>query len=91
MGVYTAIRALNGVTNYINKNNIDIGKPKKKTYRAIDEHLNSVFHKFGNENNIKMEKNNSRNYRGSYSPVASNAIKVQENWELFKQWLSDNY
>lgn len=89
MGVRDAIRAYNGLVHYINK--FDIGKPKRKTYRAHDEYLNNMLIKFGKEHNILMEKNNSPKYKGSYSPVMSNAQRVQENWQLFTKWINDNY
>lgn len=93
MGVYDAIRASNGVISYLNKNadKIDIGKPKRKTYRAQDEHLNNLLIEFGKAHNHKMEKNNSPKYKGSYSPFMSNCQTVQANWSLFKKWLIDNY
>lgn len=93
MGVYDAIRASNGVTSYLNRisDKIDIGKPKKKTYRAQDEHLNNILRQFGKDYNIQMLKNNSPNYKGSFNPFMANCEKVQDNWELFKEWLMSKY
>lgn len=91
MGVYQAIRASNGVRGWLNKNNFDLGKPKKKSYRALDEHFNSILIKFGKENNIKMERNNSPGYKGDYNPSLSNCITIQNNWNVFTKWIKDNY
>jgi hypothetical protein len=89
MGVKDKIRAFNGVSNYINRHSIDIGKPKRKSFRALDEHINNVFIKFGKEHNIPMTGNNSLRYKGQHSPVMDNAIIVQEHWKLFTKWIKE--
>jgi hypothetical protein len=93
MGVYQAIKAGNGVINFLNANEskIDIGKPKTKSHRQQEIHLNNLLIEFGKENNIKMLKNNSSKYKGSFSPFFSNSIEVQNNWSLFRAWIFDNY
>lgn len=92
MGVRDAVIAYNGVANWLNnQENIDIGKPKRKTCRAQEEYLNNILIQFGKDNNIKMERNNSPSYKGSYSPVMSNCIRVQENFKLFREWIINNY
>ncbi|MCK9180059.1 MAG: hypothetical protein M0P15_04330 [Bacteroides sp.] len=93
MGIYDSIRASIGVINYLNQvaDKIDIGKPKRNTHRAQDEHLNSLLIEFGKANNCKMEGNNSPKYKGSYNPFISNCVTIQANWDLFKKWLLDNY
>ena len=93
MGVYEAIKAGNGVINFLNANEskINIGKPKTKSHRQQEIHLNNLLIEFGKENNIKMLKNNSSKYKGSFSPFLSNSIKVQKNWNLFKSWIFNNY
>lgn len=92
MGLKDSIRAYNGIVNWLNnQENINLGKPKKKTYRAKDEHLNNILIKFGVENKLKMEENNSPRYKGSYSPVMSNCVIVQSNFNLFTQWIINNY
>lgn len=91
MSVNDAIRAYNGVVNFINNNNFNIGQPKRKTYRAKEEYLNGILHKFGRDHNLKMEKNNSPRYKGTYSPCMSNCITIQNNWKLFVKWLKENY
>jgi hypothetical protein len=90
MGVNDAIRAYNGLINYLN-NKVDVGKPKKRTHRAYDEYLNNILIKFGKDHNITMAKNNSPRYKGSYSPVMSNARRVQANWSDFVKWLDIHY
>ena len=87
MGVRDSIRAYNGVIAYINKHNIDLGKPKKKSRRAVDEHLNSVWREFGKEFNLEMSKNNRPGYKGSFSPQMYNCIVIQDNWSDFKKWV----
>lgn len=89
MGVRDSIRAYNGVITWLN--GFDLGKPKKKSYRARDEYLNNIFIKFGKEHNIEMENNNSRGYKGSYNPMMSNCCNIQNNWQLFKDWIIKNY
>lgn len=93
MGVYDAIRAGNGVINFLNSNEdkIDIGKPKTKSYRQQEIHLNNLLLEFGKQNNIKLLKNNSTKYKGSFSPFMENSKKIQENWNLFKEWIFNNY
>jgi len=93
MGVYDAIRAGNGVISFLNANEskIDIGKPKIKSHRQQEIHLNNLIIKFGEENNIKMIKNNSPKYKGDFSPFFSNCIEVQNNWFLFRNWIFENY
>ena len=92
MSVRDSIRAYNGVANWLNsQDNIDLGKPKRKTYRAQDEHLNNILIRFGKENELKMEKNNSPRYRGTYSPVMTNCKMVQAHFSLFKKWIFENY
>ena len=93
MGVYEAIKAGNGVINFLNANEskINIGKPKTKSHRQQEIHLNNLLIEFGKENNIKMLRNNSSKYKGSFSPFLSNSIKVQKNWNLFKSWIFNNY
>ena len=93
MGIRDSLRASNGVINWLNKQSdkIDIGQPKRKSYRATDEHLNNLLIEFGKCNNLKMEKNNSPKYKGCYSPFVSNCVIIQANFELFKEWLINNY
>lgn len=91
MGVRDSIRAYNGVINWCNNNNINLGRPKKGTYRAADQHLNNIFREFGKAHAIKMCKNNSRGYKGTFSPAMANCVRIQENWELFKTWIQENY
>lgn len=92
MGINDAIRAYNGVTNWLNnQENVDLGKPKRKTYRAQDEYLNNILKEFGKEHNLDMYKNNSPKYKGSFSPVMTNCIVIQENWKDFKKWINKNY
>lgn len=91
MSVVGKLRAYNGIINWLDKNNIDIGEPKRKTYRARDEYLNNILIKFGREHNIKMQNNNSPKYKGSYSPVVSNAVLVQKNFGDFIKWIKINY
>lgn len=91
MGVTDSIRAYNGVIGYINKNNIDLGEPEKKSHRALDQHLNGIWRKFGKEHNIKMIKNNSRGYKGSFNPMMANCQNIQENWGIFIKWIKENY
>jgi hypothetical protein len=93
MGVYDAIRASNGVINYLNSNEdkLDIGKPKNKSYRQQEIHLNNLLLKFGKEKGIKLLKNNSPKYKGSFSPFMANCQNIQENWTLFREWLFNNY
>lgn len=92
MSAKDSIRAYNGVANWLNKqDNIDLGKPKRKTYRAHEEHLNNILIRFGKENNLKMEKNNSPKYKGTYSPAMSNCRVVQAHFGLFKKWIFENY
>lgn len=93
MSVYDAIRASNGVINFLNSNadKIDIGKPKTKSYKQQDIHLNNLLLKFGKDKNIKLLKNNSPKYKGNFSPFMQNCIVIQENWALFKEWLFKNY
>lgn len=93
MSVYDAIRAANGVTSYINSQSkkIDIGKPKNKSYRQQEIHLNNLLLKFGSDNGIKLLKNNNRNYKGSFSPYMSNCKIIQENFKLFTKWLDNNF
>lgn len=90
MGVNDAIRAYNGVITWINKNNFDLGEPKKKSHRGIDQHLNAIFRKFGQEHNIEMRKDNTPRYKGSFSPMMSNCIRIQDNWKEFKEWAENN-
>jgi len=93
MGVHEAIRAGNGVISFLNLNEskIDIGKPKTKSHRQQEIHLNNLIIEFGKKNNIKMLRNNSSKYKGDFSPFFSNCIKVQNNWILFRSWIFDNY
>ncbi len=93
MGVNEAISAQIGVVKYLNKieSKIDIGKPKNKTYRQQDIHLNNLLMEFGKDNSIKMLKNNSFKYKGTFSPFMENCKAVQENWNLFKIWIIDKY
>lgn len=91
MGVNDSIRAYNGVITWVNNNNIDFGEPKKKSYRAIDRHLNSVFREFGKSINVEMHKDNSRAYKGTFSPAMANCKVIQDHWEEFKQWAKKNY
>jgi hypothetical protein len=93
MGVYEAIRAGNGVIGFLNANEskIDIGKPKNKSHKQYQIHLNNIIIKFGEENNIKMLKNNSSKYKGSFSPFFTNCIDVQNNFSLFTYWIFKNY
>jgi hypothetical protein len=91
MGVNDSIRAYNGVVTWINNNNIDIGEPKKKSFRQIELHMNSVFIRFCKENNLEFCKNNSKSYRGTFSPAMSNCRVIQENWNLWTKWAKQNY
>tara|TARA_R110000796_G_scaffold181330_1_gene297879 strand:+ start:30227 stop:30505 length:279 start_codon:yes stop_codon:yes gene_type:complete len=91
MGVRDSIRAYNGVISWINKNNIELGTPKKKSYRALDEHLNGIWIKFGKDHDIKMTRNNSKGYKGSFSPQMANCCRIQENWNAFTKWIKENY
>jgi hypothetical protein len=91
MNVNDAISAYNGVISWVNSNKYDFGKPKKKSHRAIDQHLNAVFRQFGKEHNIQMEKNNSPGYKGSYNPMMSNCIEIQKHWSEFKLWVKKTY
>lgn len=91
MGVRDSIKAYNGVISWINKNNFDLGQPNKKSHRAIDEHLNSIWRKFGQEHDIVMEKDNSKRYKGSYNPMMSNCCRIQERWKDFTSWVGNNY
>ena len=91
MGVNNSIRAYNGAISWINNNDYDLGKPEKKFYRSVERHLNKIFISFGKEHNIKMEKDNSPKYKGSYSPMMSNCQDIQQNWELFTTWIKKNY
>lgn len=91
MSVNDKIRCYNGVINWLESNSIDIGKPKKKTHRAIEEHINNILIKFGKDNSIEMIPNNKKNYRGSYSPSLSNAVTVSKHFQLFTNWIMKNY
>jgi hypothetical protein len=93
MGVYEAIRAGNGVLSFLNANEskIDIGKPKTKSHSQQEIHLNNLIIKFGEDNEIKMIRNNSPKYKGNFSPFFSNCIEVQNNWVLFRKWIFENY
>jgi len=86
-----SVRGYNGVINWMENNNIDIGEPPKKTFRAKDEHFNNFFIKFGRENGIEMVPNNKKGYKGSFTPSLANADKIQENWKLFKAWALETY
>lgn len=92
MGVNDAIRAYNGVVNWINKqNNLNLPQPKNKSYKQHDINFNNILIQFGKENNIKMERNNKPKYKGNYNPGMSNCIEVQNNWKLFKEWIIKKY
>lgn len=89
MSVVDKIRATNGIVNYLQK--FDIGKPRNKSHRAYDEHINSVLIKYCKEFKIKYVKNNSPKYKGSYQPVVDNAYTVQSNFKQFAEWVKSNY
>ncbi len=93
MGVIDKIRASNGVVNFFNKHGdkLTLGKPKRKSARAQEEHLNNILIRFGKDNNISMLKNNSPKYEGSHGPFLDNCYRVQENWNLFVNWLFKKY
>jgi hypothetical protein len=93
MGVYDAIRAGNGVINYLNTNEdkLDVGKPKNNSYKQQYIHLNNLLLKFGKDHNIKLMRNNSPKYRGNFSPFLENSREIQPHWGLFKEWLVKNY
>ena len=90
MGVRAAIRAGNGVINYLNKY-YTIGKPKSNSFKQQEVFLNNLLLKFGKENNIKLMKNNASKYKGNFSPFMANCMEIQEHWSLFTKWLKENY
>jgi len=93
MGVYDAIRASNGIVNFLNsiEDKIDIGKPKNKSHRQQDIHLNNLLLSFGKAKGIKLMKNNSFKYKGSFSPFMLNCEIIQEHYKEFKEWLFETY
>lgn len=93
MSVRDAIRAYNGVMQHLENNaeTINIGQPEKKSFRAREEYLNNIIIKFGKDLNIEMEPNNSKRYKGNYSPCMSNCERIQAVWGKWVTWLNDNY
>ena len=91
MGVNDSIRAYNGVISWINKNNIDLGEPLKKTRKGVEEHLNNIWIQFGKEHNLEMSPNNNPKYKGSFSPQMYNCTEIQASWTEFKKWVLKNY
>ena len=90
MSIVHKINNYNAMVSFINQ--YDIGKPKKRTHRSWDNYLNAILWKFANDNEIKgLVKDNKPNYKGSYSPVLSNAGIIQDNWKLFRIWIIKNY
>ena len=71
-----------GIANYINKNTT-LGwlKPRK---------LNEIMIEFLKSINLKYMQWNPR-YKGCNTPDLINSVAIQENWDLFKKWLKENY
>tara|TARA_R110000737_G_scaffold27009_1_gene45806 strand:+ start:397 stop:675 length:279 start_codon:yes stop_codon:yes gene_type:complete len=88
MGVYDSIRAYNGVISWCNKH-VELGTPKTRS--SAERHLNNIWIEFGKAHCIKMQRNNSKSYKGDYSPAMGNCQIIQNNWELFKPWMKKNY
>ena len=90
MGVRDAVRASNGVLNFINR--FDVGKPKRNSHRQIEIHLNNILLKYGKDIGFtEFTKNNSFKYKGSFSPFAENCRYIQSDFEKFANWMNDNY
>lgn len=79
----------NGVLVYLQKN-FNLPAPRSKSFRAFEEMINDIQIKYLKEYNIECKKNNSRGYRGNYSPAMDNSVDVQGNWNQFKEWCNIN-
>ena len=89
MSIHNKVSAYNGIVNFLNKFNI--GKPKKKTYIASDEHINNILIDYLKEHKLSYKKNNAPRYRGYYQPVLCNSYKIQDNFNQFSKYVHKNY
>lgn len=89
MSVNDKIRAYNGVITYLSK--FDIGKPRTKSYRSYDEHINNILIDFLKSIGVRCVKNNSPKYRGSYQPVLDNSCDAQEHFSKFASYIKNRY
>lgn len=96
------VRYYNGMVNWIYSQNVDIEKPQPQLFREYntiahkkflkyDFYLHKIILRFGKENNLKMVRENGKGYRGKHRPILHNCEVVQENWDLFKKWVLENY
>lgn len=83
------INDANGVILYVQR--FDIGKPRNKSFRALDEWINKILIKYCKEKGILYHRTNSKKYKGSFCPVVANGSKIQENFSQFARWMKTNY
>lgn len=84
MSIIHKLRDLSGIITYMRKFNIGINYNK-------DRDLNEIFVKFGKENNIKIQKSNSKKYKGKIEVSVNNASIIQEHFKTFANWINVNY
>ena len=89
MSIMTKIISYNGVIIYLQKN-FNLPTPRNKSFRAFEEMINDIQIKYLKEHNIEYRKNNSKGYRGNYSPAIDNSVVIQNNWNQFKEWCNIN-
>ena len=89
MSVIVKISKYNGILVYLQKN-FNLPTPRNKSFKAFEEMINDILVKYLKENNFKYVKNNSKGYRGNYSPALDNSIVIQEDWKQFKEWCVNN-
>jgi hypothetical protein len=89
MSIIDKLKGCNGTTLFMSK--YDIGKPEKKSHRAVDQFLNNIILKFGLEKGIKFTPNNRPGYKGSFNPLVDNGYEVQKHFDEFRTWMNTNY
>lgn len=86
MSVVNKISAIHGIEKFLRKFNIPVNIGK-------DKHINQIFLDFAKEMNWlnEFEKQNKKNYKGSYKPSWSNALIIQANFNDFRKYINKNY